>query len=213
MKWTEKGEEVLTRTTISPPSPLFPHLLYALRDFKGAGIWWYSYIDYSGHKKWAFQQKQFFACEMGVCRVERGSLWWGGAGACDVGRGAASTEQNDSTLLSLSNFMQSKHYSWKISQATTSKQNSISLHVGLPILGSFGWLFILKYLCDKTVCWKHLLHSFKFHLFFFLPLFVGGYQSWRTLSRKVHQHIDCSILNFAHVAQFFWMNHSRGSHS
>jgi len=42
-------------------------------------------------KKRAFQQKQFFACEMGVCRVEKGSLWWGGEGACDVGRGAAST--------------------------------------------------------------------------------------------------------------------------
>ena len=91
VKWTEKGEEVLTRTTISPPSPLFPHLLYALRDFKGAGIWSYSYIDYSGLKKRAFQQKQFFACEVGVCRVERGSSWWSGEGACDVGRGAAST--------------------------------------------------------------------------------------------------------------------------
>ena len=38
-----------------------------------------------------FNKNSFFACEVGVCRVERGSLWWGGEGACDVGRGAAST--------------------------------------------------------------------------------------------------------------------------
>ena len=91
VKWTEKGEEVLTRTTISlPPLPFSP-IFYALRDFECAGIWSYSYIDFSGCKKRAFQQKQFFACEMVVYRVERGSLWWGREGACDVGRGAAST--------------------------------------------------------------------------------------------------------------------------
>ena len=52
------------------------------------------------------------------------------------------------------------------------------------------------------MCWNCLLHNFKSHLSFLLPLFVGGYQSWRTLSRKVHQLIDCSFLNFGHMAQF-----------
>ena len=52
---------------LSPPP--FPPIFYTLRDFKGAGIWSYSYIDYSGRKKWAFQQKHFFACEMGVLYI------------------------------------------------------------------------------------------------------------------------------------------------
>ena len=41
---------------ISPPPPI----VYALRDLKGAGIWSYSYIDYSGCKKTGISTKTVF---------------------------------------------------------------------------------------------------------------------------------------------------------
>ena len=59
--------------------------------------------------------------------------------------------------------------------------------------------------CVGSICYLTLIKSY---LSLLLPLCVGGYQSWRTLSRKVHQHIDCSILNFAHIHGAVHLNES-----
>lgn len=89
VKWIEKGEAVLTRTTISPPPPqssmplgisrvqAFDHIhILIILAVKNGHLNKNSFLPV----RWEYVQGR-----------ERGGLWWGGEGACDVGRGAAST--------------------------------------------------------------------------------------------------------------------------